>query len=504
MKKNYKNFFLIASLSIIGGTTNAQSLVKDIFPGTTGSNPNFLTNVNGTVYFTGKDGTTTNSAIFKSDGTEAGTKLVNSSVSLSFVQTFGNIGSTIIFNGGGELFKSDGTNVGTVMVKKIRPSLTSHPTGFKTYKDIVYFSCQDPGLWRTDGTLNGTYKLLGTPINPGRFTEMNGILYFGTSNGELWKTDGTVLGTVMIKDLNPATAGVFLRLFTVVNNKLFFVVDDGVSGTELWVSDGTDPGTFMVKDIKVGSGSGVDESAGSLTNVNGTLFFAANDGITGTEIWKSDGTGPGTVLVKDLKAGSASSLTFPSFTSFKGVLYFAADGGPGFVEFWKSDGTGAGTVKVKTGVYSPSELIVVNDILYFRDRDALWKCDGTESGTVKIPGVPTPYSLINANGNLFFVAGDAVDKELWVLKSGVVLSIDGFNEDQFGVFPNPTSGRFTIAFQDQFTSLAVCNVLGETVYSTSLKDELSYQLDLSGAPKGVYFVNLSEGAKIHTKKIIVQ
>ena len=36
------------------------------------------------------------------------------------------------------------------------------------------------------------------------------------------------------------------------------------------------------------------------TNVNGTLFFAANDGTHGRELWKSDGTAAGTVLVKDI------------------------------------------------------------------------------------------------------------------------------------------------------------------------------------------------------------
>ena len=44
-----------------------------------------------------------------------------------------------------------------------------------------------------------------------------------------------------------------------------------------------------------------------LTNVGGTLFFTANDGINGTELWKSDGTAAGTVLVKDINPGSDGS-----------------------------------------------------------------------------------------------------------------------------------------------------------------------------------------------------
>ena len=38
----------------------------------------------------------------------------------------------------------------------------------------------------------------------------------------------------------------------------------------------------------------------NLANVNGTLFFAANDGLNGLELWKSDGTEVGTVMVKDV------------------------------------------------------------------------------------------------------------------------------------------------------------------------------------------------------------
>ena len=41
----------------------------------------------------------------------------------------------------------------------------------------------------------------------------------------------------------------------------------------------------------------------NLTNVNGTLFFAADDGTNGCELWKSDGTAAGTVLVKDIRPG---------------------------------------------------------------------------------------------------------------------------------------------------------------------------------------------------------
>ena len=62
--------------------------------------------------------------------------------------------------------------------------------------------------------------------------------------------------------------------------------------------------------------------------MNGTLFFTANDATTGRELWKSDGTAAGTVLVKDINPGSDSSG--PSYlTNVNGTLFFTADDGTG-------------------------------------------------------------------------------------------------------------------------------------------------------------------------------
>ncbi len=84
-----------------------------------------------------------------------------------------------------------------------------------------------------------------------------------------------------------------------VGGMVFFGATDGVAGVELWKSDGTAAGTVMVKDIYSGPFS---SDVKYLTNVNGTVFFVANDGTNGAELWKSDGTAAGTVMVKDLRA----------------------------------------------------------------------------------------------------------------------------------------------------------------------------------------------------------
>lgn len=83
-------------------------------------------------------------------------------------------------------------------------------------------------------------------------------------------------------------------------------------------------------------------------NVNGTLLFCASDGVVGTELWKSDGTAAGTVLVRNINTTTPTESSFPSqLMNVNGTLYFRADDGVSGVELWKSDGTTAGTTMVK-------------------------------------------------------------------------------------------------------------------------------------------------------------
>ena len=87
----------------------------------------------------------------------------------------------------------------------------------------------------------------------------------------------------------------------------------------------------MVKDIYPGPNNG---NPSLLTNVNGTLFFTANDGVHGVELWKSDGTANGTVMVKDILFSSAWSDP-KSLTAANGLLYFSATDQFNGRELWR-------------------------------------------------------------------------------------------------------------------------------------------------------------------------
>jgi ELWxxDGT repeat protein len=73
--------------------------------------------------------------------------------------------------------------------------------------------------------------------------------------------------------------------------------------------------------------------------VNGTLYFSTSGG----ELWKTDGTAVGTVLVKDLDPTGSTTAGPIGMSSFDGQLYFVFDDpSDDLSALWKSDGTDAG------------------------------------------------------------------------------------------------------------------------------------------------------------------
>ncbi len=291
--------------------------------------------------------------------------------------------------------------------------------------------------------------------DPGDFADVAGRLFFTASDGvhgdELWTSDGTKAGTVLVKDIKPGArdGGYGPSSLTAVGGKLFFTADDGTHGPELWTSDGTRAGTVLVKDIRPGGAADDSYAPDYLTAVGGKLFFTADDGTHGPELWTSDGTRAGTVLVKDIKTtGPRDEEYGPSYlTAVGGKLFFTADDGIHGSELWTSDGSKAGTVLVKDinptpraeYDYGPSDLTDVAGTLYFATDDGthgneLWTSNGTEAGTVLVKDIhpdaydSAPYSLTDVGGRLFFSARDGVHgRELWTsngTEAGTVLVKD--------------------------------------------------------------------------------
>jgi ELWxxDGT repeat protein len=222
------------------------------------------------------------------------------------------------------------------MVADINPGAnSSNPQNLVAIGSTIFFTADDGThgveLWKCDGTTAGTTMVKdivpGAYYSPSNLTDVNGTLFFAAGGG-LWKSDGTAAGTMMVIFPQSGDYNLYPSALTNVNGTLYFSAWDVINGRELWKSDGTAAGTMMVKDIFPGYSTPNPYSSypSALTNVNGTLFFTANDGVSGWELWKSDGTAAGTNLVRDINPGYASSDP-DSMTNVNGTLFFTANDG---------------------------------------------------------------------------------------------------------------------------------------------------------------------------------
>ncbi|MCB0363640.1 MAG: hypothetical protein KDD35_13015, partial [Bdellovibrionales bacterium] len=83
-------------------------------------------------------------------------------------------------------------------------------------------------------------------------------------------------------DINPGNNGSSPINFIEFNGKLYFSADDGVHGRELWETDGTPISTKLTNDINPGNSS---SSPSYFKIVNGKLYFFADKILLGNEIW---------------------------------------------------------------------------------------------------------------------------------------------------------------------------------------------------------------------------
>ena len=165
----------------------------------------------------------------------------------------------------------------------------------------------------------------------------------------------------LVREIVPGPGSSEPELLGVVNGRLLFFATDTAHGRELWRSDGTPDGTQLVRDIRPGPLSGI--SYGGWTLFAGRLTFSASDGRGGAQLWTSDGTEAGTVVVRDVAPGIANAMVrLPTpdgdrlwFTAQ--INFYAEDleeTEQGTEDLWVSDLTNAGTRLVATvGFWEP-------------------------------------------------------------------------------------------------------------------------------------------------------
>lgn len=237
---------------------------------------------------------------------------------------------------------------------------------------------------------------------------------------ELMVLDSNYTANIIDINTNGTADATPQQLFNWGDSVLLFQATDGTNGVELWRSNGTTAGTMLVKDINVGGSSSPEKFYAH----GGKVYFSADDG-AGKELWVTDGTNAGTTKVADLNGGSAASPN--NLTSGPaGLLYFSASNGPGR-RLYKTDGTQTGTVFVTTA-FEPAnysfEFLNLSGHLYFMGTaygDSIinmYRTDGTDTGTEelyrvyngtnKIYGVSNPFIMAKSNGFIYFTGNDSI------------------------------------------------------------------------------------------------
>ncbi len=549
------------------GTNAGTFMVKDINPtgdcsifsdpALFGPGVGFFAN-NNILFFTADDGTH-GTELWKTDGTEAGTVMVkdiNPDSGYSNPQNFGAFGTNIFFSAddgihGEELWKSDGSGKGTVLVKDIvSGSESSSPGDFFLFGNKLFFIALSNGywnqIWSTDGSGGGTslvadfgflysLNLSSAVIFGNKFLFNPYQTFFGT---EIWISDGTSAGTSFFKDFWPGglneqddlwpdiygaissgSANWHSRLF---NGKIFLSVDDGTHGDELWISDGTVNNTAMVKDINPGSGSSLDMFSGVLPfYTQSGMYFPADDGTHGVELWKSDGTGYGTSMVKDINPNGNSFSDFVMF--FNGHIYFTADDGDnsnGDVDLYVideavtlpltlADFTAAFDGKAVQLQWTTSTEINTKNFIIQRSIDGI---HFTSIGTVNAVGngtEKTAYQFadagaVNAGANKLYYRLQMVDKDGKFTYSKIAI-VEIRDDKLFVIYPNPAKDQLLITSNRTLNNpqIRISDQRGNVIYQQQIANMQAgtpNKINVSGFSKGVYYLQFISGGDVQIMK----
>ncbi|KAB2967290.1 MAG: hypothetical protein F9K18_04485, partial [Thermoanaerobaculia bacterium] len=420
-----------------GGTTRVDVLGAP----QSSSSPRLLTaRSSGIVFGTGDSG------IYRSDGSEAGTQLLEYP-DVGDLQDLHDaaplpdgelVFAALSSETGIGLFRTDGE-----AASPVAPLVGSFPGSLTRSGDLVYFTVAAGELWRTDGSPGGT-SALGTVDSPLGLADVFGRLWLRGSRGQiawsLWESSGTPATTIE----HPLDGVEFFDWqalaivpFEAATGAFTFQADDGLHRFD--PAAGTATSFHALRRAS----NGDDQVA-----LGGALFFFDEEVDDSCTLWRSGGSAASTIRVKTWSAGACFAS---EMVEMGGRLYFAACNLTAGCELWRSDGTDAGTVLVRDldpGLFSgtPAWLTPASDRLYFVACDPWsgcepWVSDGTAAGTHRVADIaPGPASSLSPSFStnedsstpnltpwtrlVFLAADDGTGTELWAMP--VEIFYDGF------------------------------------------------------------------------------
>ena len=234
------------------------------------------------------------------------------------------------------------------------------------------------------------------------------------------------------------------------------------------------------------------------TMVNDTAFGAVNgcDSITNQQITINNSV----INIRTVMAGCDS-------LAYNGMMYY--------ISTMVSDTAFAGSVNGCDSITNQQINIDVIDVtvmnasptLTANQSGATYQWLDCDNGNAAIPSETNQSYTATANGNyaVEVTLGACVDTSACENVNTVGIENSTFNAQHFSIYPNPTTGVFTIDLENvnENTSIAVYDVLGKVIVSkTSITT--STQIDLTEYEKGIYFINIQSDNEKTVRKIILQ
>ncbi len=407
----------------------------------------------GTLFFSARDDD--GYGLFRSDGTDGGTSVVRRYPNEFFIERV-NVASIFPTDGGAFVLElnNEQSPLTEFFTESGKRLFSNHFGDQYLASDGNYLYYQSGDIYRTDSVKGSSEKILDLHGNGAAsnftFEKYNGktqIVYtdFAAKVQHITSLDDGGKSTdIKIPYFDaPIDSGFMVQL----GKNIIFANFTYQYNRELWVSDGTTGGTKMLKDIFKGTGRGIEngDNAHAFQIIGDKAVFAANDGKHGSEIWVTDGTAAGTMMLADTWLGTKDGVgTFlRDMPTIDDQLFFVQraqvlhdDSFYGAHKLWTTDGTKAGTKQINLAVAGEPIHVGINGLVSSigtkvvfegaRDDDpsqtALYGYDTATGKTALIKNI----SKIDGNfgdgiseytkiaGRLYFVASDGGDNyEIW-------------------------------------------------------------------------------------------
>lgn len=483
-------------LYVSDGTAAGTVMLKDIYSGTGSSGPKDFIEIGNNVIFTAYEydattGTGTARELWITDGTSGGTNLIkdiNPGVGSSTPQDLYKVGNSVIFSAddgtnGRELWRSDGTLAGTYMIKDINPTGSSDPESFLKVGSNVLFFADD-----------------------------------GVNGAELWKTDGTTAGTVMVMDINPGAGDskYIIPYSKEMDGYYYFNGTDGVNGTEPWRSDGTAAGTHMIKDIRAGQ---YGSNPSGFFAHDGIVYMSAYDPTDGFELWITDGIN----AVQHMSFQAGVSCGCPAdFTFFNNLIFFTADDGSTGREMWSMDPTTIAILPVELLDFQANALSNGQVLLEWSTASEL-NNDYFVIERSKDGNNYEPISKIMGNGTTQEVKRyETTDyqplngKNLYRIKQvdfdgtahySHIAVVNLTQSRHFSLGPNPVTNQLSVQLplSDKSTKIRLLNMAGQTLRSEFLPaGQREWKIQLGSVSPGIYLIEVDQQGFIFREKFVKQ